>query len=516
MAAGLAAALGIVSGEPAASPEYRKDPAVRAAVERDLKTTDEAEIRRRWGELADLVDKPWIQVRDGYRGWVYPRWVVQGAVMELFVGFCPTSTKCEARVRQALLVHNPQASTEWSFSNAFRRPAFDVLWDNGWNHSLGLVHKEFVHLNGVLYSFHAESGQGMLNGTPYKAVPVAELAALTGYDFKSGPTQAAAAQPAPQAAAKPAAPPVERTKLRAGTLGVRHGILDPSKEALQLRFETVFAGGAAAKAGFQDKDVVQRIGEIENPTARDFWRTVRASPGKPLALVVRRNGQTVAGMVTPAEVTLAGPCFVLDMQDFDSALGSLEYEGECKDGFAHGRGAVSFAVQQPDGQAGTARYTGNFVDGIWEGHGTLVTQRWTYEGEFATMLRHGRGKMTYPDGKPAFEGTFQYGRPVGVKPFAEAVFVCTRPDAAGKFRCDAPDRTGLRGESPQALLAEVPQSCPSQRRLPSRTHLVWGCGFGATNAPATMDRGTGIEMRGRGSYQCLEREAACKRTQPVS
>ena len=508
MAVGLAAALGVATGEPAASPEYRKDPAVRTAVERELKTTDDAEIRRRWGALADWADKAWVQERDGYRGWLYMRWVVPGAVMELFVGFCPTSTRCEQRVRQALLVHNPHASTEWSFSNVFRRPAFDVLWDNGWNHSLGLVHEHFVHLNGAMYQFHAESGKAMLNGTPYKAMPVVELAALTKYDFKAGPTQAAAAaQPAPQAAAKPAAPPVERPKLRAGTLGVLHGILDASNEALQLHFVKVFPGGAAAKAGFQDKDVVQRIGDIENPTARDFWRTVRISPGKPLALVVRRNGQTVAGMVTPAEVMLSGPCFVLDTRDFDAALGTVEYDGECKDGFAHGRGAVSF---------GAARYAGTFVDGIWEGHGTLTTQEWTYEGEFAITMRHGRGKMTYPDGKPGFEGTFKHGMPVGVKPFAEAVFVCTRPDAAGKFHCDAPDRTRLRGESPQALLAGAAQSCPSQRRLPSRTHLVWGCGFGATNAPATMDRGAGVEMRGRGSYQCLEREAACKRTQPVS
>jgi hypothetical protein len=141
---------------------------------------------------------------------------------------------------------------------------------------------------------------------------------------------------------------------------------------------------------------------------------------------------------------------------------------------------------------------------------------WTYEGAFARGLQHGRGKLSYSNGRPGFEGEFALGKPVGLKPFGEALFVCTRPDEAGNFACDSPHRAGLKGatgQSPAALLESLAEACPSQRRLPSRTHLVWGCGFAATNAPGAADRGGEIEVRGRGTYQCLEREAACKRTE---
>ena len=105
--------------------------------------------------------------------------------------------------------------------------------------------------------------------------------------------------------------------------------------------------------------------------------------------------------------------------------------------------------------------------------------------------------------------------PVGLKSYAEALFVCTRPDPAGRFRCDAPDRlniAGVPGARPEELLAASAVSCPSRRRLASLTHVVWGCGFGATGAPSAMDVGQGVDVRGRGTYQCLEGEAACKRT----
>ena len=47
LAAALAAGMWGIACAAAASPEYRKDPEVRAAIEQKLKTSDEAEIRKR-------------------------------------------------------------------------------------------------------------------------------------------------------------------------------------------------------------------------------------------------------------------------------------------------------------------------------------------------------------------------------------------------------------------------------------------------------------------------------------
>jgi hypothetical protein len=160
-----------------------------------------------------------------------------------------------------------------------------------------------------------------------------------------------------------------------------------------------------------------------------------------------------------------------------------EYEGECRDGFAHGRGKAS-------------------------------TPGLAYEGEFVGGLLQGRGKLVYMDGKPGVDGYFANNEAATVKAVPEALFVCSRPDAAGRFRCDSPERAGLPGQgSPEAMLASAGDACPSKRRLPSRTHVVWGCGFGATNTAKAMDRGEGVDLRGRGTYHCLEREVGCKRTE---
>lgn len=89
-----------------ASAEYRTDPAVRAAIGQKLKTSDDAEIRKRWGVFADLVGKVWLHQVEGSekRAWFDLRWAVQGAVMDYAVGWC-RNKDCE--VRKAVLVHRP-------------------------------------------------------------------------------------------------------------------------------------------------------------------------------------------------------------------------------------------------------------------------------------------------------------------------------------------------------------------------------------------------------------------------
>lgn len=104
--------------------------------------------------------------------------------------------------------------------------------------------------------------------------------------------------------------------------------------------------------------------------------------------------------------------------------------------------------------------------------------------------------------------------PPGTERFPEALFVCSRPDASGKFFCDSPaeeDIEGTAGTSPHALVTSAGDVCPSRRRLYSRTHLVWGCGIGATGASRSIDRGQGVDVRGRGIYHCLPQEPDCRR-----
>lgn len=106
----------------------------------------------------------------------------------------------------------------------------------------------------------------------------------------------------------------------------------------------------------------------------------------------------------------------------------------------------------------------------------------------------------------------------------EAISVCTRPVGEfGQFRCSTPVSASITGSSkdslkeyrtPEAMIASFRDSCPGQRRLSSTTHLVWGCGFGATNNSNSMDRSAGVDVRGRNNYYCHEKETSCRRTTP--
>lgn len=104
--------------------------------------------------------------------------------------------------------------------------------------------------------------------------------------------------------------------------------------------------------------------------------------------------------------------------------------------------------------------------------------------------------------------------------FAEAIIVCTKPDDRGKFRCLTPvdvisgSPADKDWRTPEALVAWASASCPGARRLASVTHLVWGCGFGATNNANSLDRSAGVDVKGRGTYYCVSKETSCRRTSP--
>lgn len=105
----------------------------------------------------------------------------------------------------------------------------------------------------------------------------------------------------------------------------------------------------------------------------------------------------------------------------------------------------------------------------------------------------------------------------------EAVIVCTIPGSDGRFRCATPVSGGISGgprdslpeyRTPELMVAHFSASCPGARKLRSSTHLVWGCGFGATNNSAQMDRSAGADIQGRNTYYCTPKETGCRRTAP--
>lgn len=104
--------------------------------------------------------------------------------------------------------------------------------------------------------------------------------------------------------------------------------------------------------------------------------------------------------------------------------------------------------------------------------------------------------------------------------FYEAIIVCNKPDTAGRFRCMTPVDviSGGPGDkdwrTPEAFVSWASSSCPAARRLSSSTHLVWGCGFAATNNSNSKDRSAGVDVRGRNTYYCSPKETSCRRTSP--
>lgn len=80
------------------------------------------------------------------------------------------------------------------------------------------------------------------------------------------------------------------------------------------------------------------------------------------------------------------------------------YEGEWRLGEMTGTG--TFVQSTGD------RYDGNFVRGVPYGSGVEVVDGVRYAGEFRAGVRHGHGKMEYPNGL-VFFGQFKHGRKIG-------------------------------------------------------------------------------------------------------
>lgn len=103
----------------------------------------------------------------------------------------------------------------------------------------------------------------------------------------------------------------------------------------------------------------------------------------------------------------------------------------------------------------------------------------------------------------------------------EAIMVCSKPSGPnGSFECRSPtdvtygsqkDGKGYRTPEERVMSSDA---CTSPRRLVSTTHLVWGCGFGATNNGNSLDRSAGVNVKGRNTYYCHDKETSCRKTTP--
>ncbi len=137
-----------------------------------------------------------------------------------------------------------------------------------------------------------------------------------------------------------------------------------------------------------------------------------------------------------------------------SSMAARHLERQTRDRAAH-------LVLPPAPPAGE-RYVGDYLDGKYNGHGTLVyASGEKYVGEFRDNVRHGKGTYTWPDGRK-YEGEFRDGQPDGQGRYTlpngeeyagefrdnrrEGVGAYSWPDRrryAGEFRDDLPNGKGV-------------------------------------------------------------------------
>ena len=110
----------------------------------------------------------------------------------------------------------------------------------------------------------------------------------------------------------------------------------------------------------------------------------------------------------PAAALLgAADCRVAHLEPLPE--GPIDWNGNCKDGYAHGKGVLEW---QPAGKP-RQRLEGVLVQGELAGEGTLTdADGMRYIGSFRHGQPHGNGFFKYPDGS-MYEGEVAYGVPEG-------------------------------------------------------------------------------------------------------
>jgi hypothetical protein len=477
---GLLAVL-VPTGAARADDNWNNSEQVRAAM-LELKTEAEQEIRQRWGVLGQAAGNAYAGEAAGKRTWRRFEWVVPGAVMQYELGQC--TPQCDAF--PMLLQYNPATKKLDFFYNDDLKVSAAVAADGSVTWRALLLFSETIRPD--------PTGGLRVDRDLLPKVDPAQLFAFSeGIAGDSG-------QPRPDPDATPAVQAaVAATGLTAADLRKRWGVL---LDALDHRFMHL-----------KGKDLQWRAYEwLEPGTAIRQW-TVRCSFGctDVFQATIRHLPEGVLEMresIRPDHVS----------------YGAVEADGKIgqkfsKTGKTFGKWGMT---RGGDLDLYNERFKRVDAETLAKASGgkSAAIQLGAANGTVVASVAPGSGGQAAP---AALGGTLPAARPpagprqpapAGTRPVPEALFVCTRPDPAGQFACDSPDRQGIAGEAgstPLALVAQAGDACPSRRRLYSRTHLVWGCGVGATGAPRFEDRGQGVDVRGRGTYHCLPQEADCRR-----
>ncbi len=88
---------------------------------------------------------------------------------------------------------------------------------------------------------------------------------------------------------------------------------------------------------------------------------------------------------------------------------SIRWDGECRDGFAHGTGTLDWYI----GDQLQERYEGELDMGWADGEGTYVSREGSrYKGEWKKSMQHGKGTIQNADGS-VYQGEWKEGKPNG-------------------------------------------------------------------------------------------------------
>jgi len=100
--------------------------------------------------------------------------------------------------------------------------------------------------------------------------------------------------------------------------------------------------------------------------------------------------------------------------DRPMAQEKIEWNGECIDGFASGKG-VLFRKFVRAGQTLEAGFSGTLVEGRAEGQGrNWLPSGYVYEGNHKAGVFHGHGELTSPLADEVYSGSFSDGLPHGI------------------------------------------------------------------------------------------------------
>lgn len=181
----LALALSLVSLASAAQagkevPPFRPIAAEKRAQLEPLRTSEVAELRKRWGPFVDLAGKVWVSTKSATTGFEM-QWVIEGAVAQLTEFGCRSGSQCFQRVGLLTYLTEPPGG--------FVDASFAIDWsDRGEQRGFlsgDAFHVSYGAYNGARYKFDAQTGLGFFGGVDYRLANEQDLQALAALGIES-------------------------------------------------------------------------------------------------------------------------------------------------------------------------------------------------------------------------------------------------------------------------------------------------------------------------------------------